>query len=543
MTTTSDDVNPRLPTWNGDWTVFKNFETRVGLEIDGTKSDEKALLGPRIAKNLTGKAWEMIEDIDRAKLKEENGATFLLNHLKQQRGRDKVDLLGDAMRDLLQKPEVLRMDGEELMEYLPRFKTYVKALRMALHEIDENKNMPSEFYGWYLLNVGVRLEPSDVANIKAKAENYSMEAIENALKLMWSGGGLAQKDVERKRMKNLNKTYLAASEENASGVYEVEEEEAEPQDDEDEQEQFEDLAAALLETPEDEQLMTAYQDAKKKMQYKDARKMLAKSRVTREFYPMKGGGKGGNDKGHSKPPEFNGDCMRCGKYGHKARHCPQKFEKKNNISGGKGHVNYVNEPNLETNLMIMTGDQHEATYVTGHVDTGFKAILDSGASESIIGVDTLQEFYEALEGLGFDARSEIQIDRNLRRNFIFGNSAVGEAIGLATITVGLFGVEQQIEVHVIDGSAPLLLSSKFMYQSNITVDFRQGKAWFQGDYKTCVDLERAPSFHLMISVLEFPGKWINRNSTSEDRAMGDGEVDHDSLEPSERARTERQLGI
>ena len=66
---TTDETNPRLPRWGGDWTQFRGYEQRVSLEIDSTRSDELTLLGPRLAKNLYDKGWEMIEDIDRAKLK------------------------------------------------------------------------------------------------------------------------------------------------------------------------------------------------------------------------------------------------------------------------------------------------------------------------------------------------------------------------------------------------------------------------------------------------------------------------------------------
>ena len=43
MTTATDDVNPRLPTWAGDWTQFRAYEQRVSLEVDSTKADEKKL--------------------------------------------------------------------------------------------------------------------------------------------------------------------------------------------------------------------------------------------------------------------------------------------------------------------------------------------------------------------------------------------------------------------------------------------------------------------------------------------------------------------
>ena len=80
-----DEPNPRLPSWNGDWATFKVFETRVSLEIDGTKKEDRSLLGPRLAKNLSAKAWEMLETVDREALRADNGAEYLVKFLKDQR--------------------------------------------------------------------------------------------------------------------------------------------------------------------------------------------------------------------------------------------------------------------------------------------------------------------------------------------------------------------------------------------------------------------------------------------------------------------------
>ena len=528
---TTDETNPRLPRWGGDWTQFRGYEQRVSLEIDSTRSDELTLLGPRLAKNLYDKGWEMIEDIDRTKLKEEDGAKYLLKFLGEQRGRDKVDLLGDAMKDLLMKQDVIRKEGEEFAEYYPRFRIYTKAVEAALKELSAEKSMPAEFYGWYLLNLGMRLEPSDIAVIKAHAKTYRIEDIEGAIKKMWSGGGLSLKDQERKKWKGLSKSYVVQDEPSPPGIYEVEEDTGVDEDDED-QEQLEDIASAMLENPEDESLLIAYQDAKKKMQYKEARKMLAKTRVSREFYPVrtKGGQKDwGERKGNkSESQYFDGDCMRCGKHGHKARNCPQKFEK-SATSSKTGTVNYAlacEKSVLPAFVTFTPNSTHEPIYAVTKGDTQFHGIVDSGASESIIGVDTLQELFEVYDALGFDPRAEIKVDRTLKKTFMFGNSAVSEAIGLAQLTVGLFGTEHVIDVHVVDGSAPLLLSSKFLYQMEMTVDFKSGAAWLPDRKK--IQLERAPSYHLMLPILNFRPE----NHEGEDESLTSSTEGQECTDPS-----------
>ena len=120
-----------------------------------------------------------------------------------------------------------------------------------MKELSAEKSMPAEFYGWYLLNLGMRLEPSDIAVIKAHAKTYRIEDIEGAIKKMWSGGGLSLKDQERKKWKGLSKSYVVQDEPSPPGIYEVEEDTGVDEDDED-QEQLEDIASAMLENPEDE---------------------------------------------------------------------------------------------------------------------------------------------------------------------------------------------------------------------------------------------------------------------------------------------------
>ena len=189
----TEEINPKLPSWSGDWQGFRDYELKVGLEIDSTKQDERILLGPKLAKNLVGKAWELVEEVDREKLRGEKGAEYLLEYLKQKRGKDKIDLMGDSLRDLFMKPDVHRKEGEEFVDYIPRYRNYVKAVDTALKELAPEKKMPEELYGWYLLNACMRLEPSDVANIKAKAANYTLTEVENTMEVLhrriWIGKG------------------------------------------------------------------------------------------------------------------------------------------------------------------------------------------------------------------------------------------------------------------------------------------------------------------------------------------------------------------
>ena len=87
---------------------------------------------------------------------------------------------------------------------------------------------------------------------------------------------------------------------------------------------FEEAVEAFQANPSDETVLANFQEAKRAF-YKDARKALDQSKVNRGFYPNgKGKTKGaGKTKAGKKSDEFQGQCMRCGKWGHRAQHCPQ----------------------------------------------------------------------------------------------------------------------------------------------------------------------------------------------------------------------------
>ena len=51
-------VNPKLPTWDGDWRTFSDYRLACQLEKDGLKDDEQITLAPKLARNLTGRSYQ-----------------------------------------------------------------------------------------------------------------------------------------------------------------------------------------------------------------------------------------------------------------------------------------------------------------------------------------------------------------------------------------------------------------------------------------------------------------------------------------------------
>ena len=97
----------KYPTWDGDWNKWTDYQLRVELRADGLKEDDQKLLGPRLASNLTGKAFDSLAEIDREKLRQPDGWQYFLRFLEKTRGREKVDLLGDAFNEFFVRKKSL----------------------------------------------------------------------------------------------------------------------------------------------------------------------------------------------------------------------------------------------------------------------------------------------------------------------------------------------------------------------------------------------------------------------------------------------------
>ena len=398
--------------------------------------------------------------------------------------------------------------------------------------------------GWFLLNVFMRMSPPDTANIRGKASSYKVDDVLTALRLMWSSGGLGSRDAELRPKKTLaagqayhqdeviDKPEADMDGEETEEIFELEE-------------WCEDATAELLADTEDSAEVLA--------NFKEARRALDQARTARGFYPVKPPGQGQfrgkasqsmRSYARSKAPTSDADriCFRCGKKGHTAKRCPQKP-----TGSGSNSIRYVgwcnedkplyteahpevhsltNVPISETvnGNMIPTPEEvtSDPSWVlcsqetaTGQVlalqpaDVRGKAIVDSGASDNIVGAETLQELAECLEELEFDPSTEIVVDRQIHKRFVFGNGESSAGLGLSHVNAGICGKEVMVTIqsHLVEGKTPFLLSSKFLYDMDATINFRTGKAVFLKLSDRQVQLERTESNHLMLPLTAFAGHY------------------------------------
>lgn len=123
-----------------------------------------------------------------------------------------MDLLGDALQQYFQSGEAVRKDGENLNDYEQRHSVFVRDIRKAMQDIGCKDSVPSEIYGWFLINKLLRLDPTDLAVVKAQASSYKLSDVQAALQKMWGGDSLTLRDADKKRQHGQSRSYLAAHE-------------------------------------------------------------------------------------------------------------------------------------------------------------------------------------------------------------------------------------------------------------------------------------------------------------------------------------------
>ena len=133
------------------------------------------------------------------------------------------------------------------------------------------------------------------------------------------------------------------------------------------------------------------------------------------------------------------------------------------------------------------------------------AIIDCGASESIIGAHTLQHVCDHYSALGLDPRKELTIDRTVTRNFLFGNNQTSASLGLASLTAGIHGTEQKLPLHIVEGPTPMLLSSQWLEQEEAVINFKTGQACFKSTGDRQIQLQRSPTRHWTLPIDGFGG--------------------------------------
>ena len=159
------------------------------------------------------------------------------------------------------------------------------------------------------------------------------------------------------------------------------------------------------------------------------------------------------------------------------------------------------------------------------------AVLDSGASDNVVGVNTLQEITEIYESYGFAVEEEFDIDREQHKQFVYGSDHTSLALGVVHFSAGILGKFVSITAHIVEGNTPLLLSARFLAEHKCMLDFRTGEASFGKISEDRVKLQRGAGGHFLLPLVDFPGRRVQEHLSEEREAVSDSGV-HVTFETS-----------
>ena len=453
-----------------------------------------------------------------------------------------MDLLGDALGKYFQSGEAYRREGENLADYDLRHSALLRDMTKAMKEVGASNTVVSEIFGWFVLNQYLRLHPSDAATVKSTANSYKIEDVMAALRRMWGGESLAEKDLDWRRSDvpgQQRPIWPLQSQKVGMGPFGP----APPP------KMRMRTSTTRIRMSSRRGSMTVWRPTwpgrRTRKSLRTSKKPGIDSRMLERAWTEPERDVASTPTTRARASLEPKAADRVGKEPSPAAACDVgSMDTRLCIAGSKARVashpaaaalGFVFMNALTTKVPVKlawqefmffkdmeiatsqdvamawmvalssTSEPPASAYAVLCQQGEQKAILDSGASESIVGAITLQGIYDHFSYLGFDPEAEVKVDRNVNKSFIFGNNQTSAALGLAKMSAGTCGEERQLDVHVVDGATPLLLSGKWLYDAGAVINFKTGRAIFTEISPREIQLERAPSFHLMMPVTAFHG--------------------------------------
>ena len=221
---------------------------------------------------------------------------------------------------------------------------------------------------------------------------------------------------------------------------------------------------------------------------KESRQLRGEQRLNRGYRPVTGhtsGGKPYRVEGRLNIKEriSHARCRICREKGHLARECPHK---------GKQVPRDGEE--VKTSFFVFFGGDHSTP---GYIGNG---VIDTGCSHFLIGQSTLEKWEQMLTQRWGLRTQRMQLEKAM--TFRFGHDETLETRTLAMLPVGIAGVNGVLRVHVVLGSAPLLLSKEFVRDLGCHIDLTRGHLSFEKlGVRAEVISEHSP--HLLLPLTNF----------------------------------------
>ena len=481
-----------VPVFDNSQRSYKEFRKRcelyrVKMELAGRKQETIF----NIVTLLTGKAWDMIDDLSTETLQSEGGYNAVFERLDRGFKYEPLTELPEDFETFFVK--LSRKPSQTLQEYAAEFSRAERQLRVT-HSV----TLPEKVLSWwYLRRSGIGREQRQLVLTNVGADNLSLENVQKAMNFILGQDSRLEPRWGKSKTDVFYHDELPADEYDPTSddweqvYWQDDDGSGAPWPDQDEDYYDNDAAPAeedIFDVDEFDNVFASYTDAKAK---------LNNMRVSRGFYPVvalvdrgnnqgprpggagKGRGKGKRDKGRGKgdagkqgPVTPKGStakargrqamgrqiCLRCGQAGHWARNCPQASngDKKRRMGEADDEVMMV----AETYALNDDDMEEEACN---------RAVQDGGAASVLGSAIAVRSYLRYLLERGVDITAIPCF--TCTKNFRFGNSATGGSAQCLLLPMVLEGRKLQIMTYVIEGNAPLLFGRPLLKKLGVTVDY------------------------------------------------------------------------
>ncbi|CAE7547481.1 RE1 [Symbiodinium sp. CCMP2592] len=118
------------PSWNGEAAGWNDYVRRVRLHWERTAPRKRKQLGAELASRLTGRAWEILGDLDHGRLQQREGAAYLLEYLEVRLARSPIPDLGSRLEEFLVR--LRRQPGARMIQWSTELRESYRRLQRAL---------------------------------------------------------------------------------------------------------------------------------------------------------------------------------------------------------------------------------------------------------------------------------------------------------------------------------------------------------------------------------------------------------------------------